>query len=162
MNHSLKMEDLPDHPLIPGIRYVFYAKSKEDPILYNFPSSPTISAVFIEYYHNSVGYCMQRFRDVVHCHSYDPFDLYNPDVAQITLLTDYSCVRVMEMRYHCIPIHRFHDTEKREIAKRAYLRDRRQVELALTSSVLPRELVRYIANFLCYKIIPMVPNGSKS
>jgi len=150
------MEDLPTKQLIKGRPYIFYGKMDECPHM--FPCSPTMCGIFDGYYYNNVGYCMQKFHDVIFCESFEPFDVYNPSTPTIKLESDYSRVRIMDMRYHCIPARRFNETEKKQIEDRANLIARTRIERSLTGTItasptysvfLPRELIRLITDYLC-------------
>lgn len=158
----IQREPLPDMPLCEGVSYILVGDPTKYPVYYKSPSAPCLRFIFDGYYHNEVGYCMQRFRDVVHCASFEPLDLYNPAVSKMEFGSDYSCVRVMKMRYSCIPAKRFSEPEKQELIRRARTLRRHHLERALRGTIapsktfeafLPPELARIISDFACDAVV---------
>lgn len=157
----IQREPLPDKPLLEGVSYILVGDPTKYPVYYKYPSAPCLRFVFDGYYHNESGYCMQRFRDVVHCASFEPLDLYNPAVPKGAYGSDYSCVRVMEQRYSCIPVKRFSESETQELLRKARALRRRTLERGFRGTIalnetfkafLPVELARIISDFACERV----------
>ena len=158
----MEVEPLPEKPLVEGVSYFLFGDATKYPEYYLYPSAPSQRVVFDGYYHNEVGYCMQRFREVVHCASFEPLDLYNPAVSKEEFGFNYSCVLIMNLKYSCIPAKRFSEPEKQELMRRARALRRHHLERALRGTIaptrdfetfLPPELGRLISDFACDGVV---------
>jgi hypothetical protein len=96
-------------------------------------------------------------------------DRYGDTVIRLTCDDGYDLYWHMSGLDHC-EFYTQWSIDKELIKRAAALRERRLTELALTGTIslntktffLPREIVRFIGDFLCEKIISMIPYGSKS
>jgi hypothetical protein len=147
------MEPLPAQQLVVGRQYVFSGKRDVNPAWFGLFKS--MHGTFVGYYHNTAGYCMQRFRDVTQWNTFEPTDLYNPTVEKRHFPSDYSCVRVQESIYDCSRVSRYDERTTRELIRRSILYNRRQVERGLTGTIslggefvsIPRVLIQLIASY---------------
>jgi hypothetical protein len=150
------MEPFPpkEEQLVIGRRYIFSGKPHVNRKWFALYKS--MCGTFEGYYHNEPGFCMQRFRNVMSWHTFEGTDLYNPAVIKNHIPSDYSRVSVHNCIFNCSSASRWNKRTTHELVRRSILYDRRQAERGLTGIIslgsktllLPRELIRCIAEFI--------------
>jgi hypothetical protein len=178
--YKLEMEQVYENTFIPGETYIgvmnfddWYVKNSllkkpnlliDRPEQYKLAIYPLMKATFLRYYTNDVGYLMGEWYD---CKDYIPRDIYSKtslhplDIYDTSLLHQipyngiYICrIYLCGFNHYYFKQARFDQKNKYELQTRVKLHTRRQLQRALTGTVLCKDGIHSL--YLPYDIIRLI------